>query len=199
MDPTTSHIVSKWFEKKYSQVDLEVAPLAINCKKGCDWCCYQSIEILNWEEPLILEFINNQLSKSQKKIVKHRLVEWFNYFDQLVPGKPETTIHDIFILLNQKHGSDRVPCVFLHQHLCLIYPVRPMCCRIHVAGENVEFCKANPLNEASAEAITIRKKVLNEIIHKIPTSLNLLNFAVARLLGLDYRNRKIEDHLLQSV
>ena len=198
MDSITSHIVGKWFQNKYNEVDLQLAPVSKICKKGCDWCCYQSIEILNWEEPLILEYINTKLSPSQKRIVKQRLEEWFNYFDRIVTGKTEVTIHELFIQLNQQQGTDRFPCVFLHHHLCLIYPVRPMCCRMHVTGENVELCKADPLCEASSEAINLRKKVLNEIIHKIPTSLNLLNFAVARLLGLGYRNRKIEDHLLQS-
>ena len=57
MDEITSKIVSNWFRKKYAEIDQAMIPFASKCKKGCDWCCYQSIEILNWEEPLILDFI----------------------------------------------------------------------------------------------------------------------------------------------
>lgn len=200
MDPTTAHIVGKWFEKKYHEVDLKVAPYASRCHKGCDWCCYQPIELLNWEEPLILEYIHHQLSPAQKKIVKKRLQNWFDDFDQLVPGKSAQTAHDLFIQLKQKQGDHALPCVFLHQHQCLIYPVRPIYCRMYVPGEDPVRCIYQPSDKDDLSAVgSLRKNVVNDIIRKIPSTLNLLNFAVARLFNLDYRTRHIDDQLLQGI
>ncbi|MFA9388579.1 MAG: YkgJ family cysteine cluster protein [Prolixibacteraceae bacterium] len=199
MDSTTSHIVSKWFEKKYREIDLQLADLSPQCAKGCDWCCYQSIEILNWEEPLILEFINSQLSKRQKNRIKKKLIDWFDYLDQKIPLKPILTTEDVFEKFQQMQGGDRKPCIFLHKHECLIYPVRPISCRTHVAEQKVLGCIENPLQDSSDEATNLRIRILNEIIRKLPSSLELLNFAVAKMFELGYRKRPIEYHTLEAL
>ncbi|MBN2806393.1 MAG: hypothetical protein JXR22_07015 [Prolixibacteraceae bacterium] len=200
MDSTTAHIVGKWFEKKYREVDQQVAPYATSRHNGCDGCCFQPIEILNWEEPLILEYIHQKLSPAQKRIVKQRLENWFDDFDQLVPGKSIQSAHDLFLQIQQKQGTQPLSCIFLHQHQCLIYPVRPIYCRMFVPEEDPEHCHQKPsLNDHSTATGLLQNKVVNDIIRIIPSTLNLLNFAVARLFNLDYRTRHLDDQLLQSM
>lgn len=199
MDSKTSHIVSHWFEKKYQEIDQQLAQLPTQCAKGCDWCCYQSIEILEWEEPLIMEYVDHQLSEKQKNRIKKRLVKWFDYFDENVPNRPQLTIEDIFVRFQLSQGDDRKPCVFLEKHECMIYPVRPICCRTHVVNQQAKGCIDNPLRDAMAEAENIRISVVNDIIKKIPTSLKLLNFSIARLFELTYRTRPIESQILEAL
>lgn len=196
MDSKTSHIVSHWFEKKYQEIDEQLAQLPTKCAKGCDWCCYQSIEILEWEEPLIMEYIDHHLSKKQKNSVQKRLVSWFDYFDNKIPRRPVLTVEDVFERFQKMQGNDRKPCVFLENHECMIYPVRPICCRTHVVKQQAKGCMNNPLRDAMDEADNIRKNVINDIIRKLPTSLRLLNFSVARLFELTYRTRPIESQIL---
>jgi Fe-S-cluster containining protein len=200
MDSKTAHIVGKWFEKKYREVDQQVAPYSISCNKGCEGCCFQPIEILNWEEPLILEYIHHQLTSDQKKIVRRRLKHWFDDFDVLIPGKSTQSAHDLFLQIQRTQGSHPLPCIFLHQHQCLIYPVRPIYCRMFDPGEDPERCKYKPSIEDDSTTIgSLRKKVVNDIILKIPSTLNLLNFAVARLFNLNYRTRHLDEQLLQGI
>lgn len=199
MDSTTSHIVGKWFEKKYHEIDLQLAQFSTPCAKGCDWCCHQSIEILDWEEPLILEYINTNFTKKQKSAIKKKLVNWFDYFDQKIPAKPILSVEDVFERFQQMQGKERKACVFLDKHECMIYPVRPISCRTHMVKQQTKGCINNPLRDSMDEAERIRKNVLNDIIHKLPSSLNLLNFAVARLFELTYRTRPLEYHTLESL
>ena len=188
MDSKTSHIVSHWFEKKYHEIDLQLAQLPTQCAKGCDWCCYQSIEIIEWEEPLIIEYVDHQLSKKQKGRIKKRLINWFDYFDKKIPLRPILTTEDVFDRFQKMQSGDRKPCVFLEDHECMIYMVRPLCCRTHMVKQQAKGCIDNPLRDAMDEAENIRKNFLNEIIRKLPTSLKLLNYSVAKIFELTYIN-----------
>ena len=199
MDATTSHIVSHWFEKKYHEIDLQLAKIPAQCTKGCDWCCYQSIEILEWEEPLIIEYVDHQLSSKQKNRIKKRLVSWFDYFDKKIPVRPILTTEDVFERFHKMQGNDRKPCIFLENHECMIYPVRPICCRTHVVQQQAKGCIENPLCDAMDEAEKIRKNFLNDIISKLPTCLKLLNFSVAKIFSLTHRLRPMEYHTLDCI
>lgn len=197
MDTKTTKIIADWFIQKYLEIDQLMIPLSKKCKRGCDWCCYQSVEILNWEKPLILNYISEKLSDNQKTTIKKKLLLWLNYFNIMMPSKNILSVDDVFVKFQQKQRKDRIACPFLHQHNCLIYLVRPLSCRMHVAENGPAQCKANPLNDASDDAISLRKKILEEIIIAVPTRLELLNFAVAPLLGLSNKIKKMDYPLLQ--
>jgi len=57
MDTSTKNIIVQYFQHLYDETDQQMALLKPVCKRGCPWCCYQSVEILNWEEPTIKQFI----------------------------------------------------------------------------------------------------------------------------------------------
>lgn len=183
MDPETSKIVAQWFKQKYDEIDRKMDRLSASCKRGCDWCCYQSIEILNWEEPLILNYISNQLSCTQKSRIKAKLSHWFNYFDLKTSGKKELLADEVFLKFQQQQAIDRFPCIFLHQRECVIYPVRPLCCRMHITQHHPDICKKVSLMDAHPRAQKLRIEVLASIVSNIPTTLTLLNFSAAQLFG----------------
>lgn len=198
MNNKTSEIIANWFERKYAEVDQLMVPFSTNCKRSCDWCCYQSIEILNWEKPLIINYISEKLSDNKKRIVKQNLTFWLNYFNQMVPSNAILSVDDVFVKFQQQQGKDRIACPFLHQHECVIYPVRPLSCRMHVAENGPIACRANPLNDASPNAVILRKNILKEIVDAVPTQLELLNLAVAYTFGLSHMVRHIECAILKS-
>lgn len=192
MDTKTSSIVANWFHHKYTEVDQQMLPLKKACKKGCDWCCYQSVEILNWEEPLIISYIEKHFSALKKTELKNKLTEWFNYFDKSIGKVDVLSYDDVFVKFHEKQALDRIPCPFLENHICSIYEVRPICCRMHIVGI-VEKCKADLLCDATKEAELLRKEFLSKIVNEISTKLNLLNFAVAGLFDLSHRKCKIKN------
>lgn len=199
MDEVTSKIVADWFRKKYRKIDQDMTTLSYVCKKGCDWCCYQSIEILNWEEPLILNYISEKISIDQKLILEEKLTDWFNYFDTVMPRKSELSTEDVFIDFHNAIAKDQIACLFLENHMCGIYPVRPISCRMHIANDGPLACMEDALKDSSFDAEQLRKKYLAEISEKLPTSLGLLNFSVAKILGLSHRIRKVEENLLEGI
>lgn len=199
MNPKTAQTIAQWFKRKYLEVDRMMFPLEQNCKKGCDWCCYQSVEILNWEEPLILEFLSLELSPILKIKIKERLIEWFDYFNRIMPEGKVLSSNDVFENLHQQQAGDCIACPLLNHHECLIYPVRPLSCRMHVAEFGPEACMINPLNDATSHAVKLRKKVLAEIVDQIPTNLTLLNFAIAPYFKLGHMVRDIEFTLLSGL
>lgn len=199
MDSETSQYVAGWFKKKYREIDRMMLPLSNSCIRGCDWCCYQSVEILNWEEPLISNYISNHFSSTQKSKIKEKLENWFDYFDSRMPRKKMLQVNDVFLKFQQQQAKDRFPCVFLQDHECSIYSVRPLCCRMHVTDQSSNMCKNNPLMDSSPKAEQLRKSVLASIADRVPTSLRLLNFSVAPLFKLQHRIREIDYPLLKGI
>jgi Fe-S-cluster containining protein len=179
--------IAQWFQLKYKEVDKQMSSLTKVCKRGCDWCCYQSVQILNWEEPLILSYISTQLDSDQKEMIKTRLLLWFEHLDQFFKGRKHLTMEELFVDFNHQQDSHSLPCVFLHCHECLIYPVRSLCCRMHIVDVDPDYCIVDPLRDASPAAEGLRKKVLRDIVDQVPTTLRLLNFSIAPLFGLEHR------------
>ena len=199
MDNKAYEIIAKWFKLKYAEIDKLMMPYSNVCKRSCDWCCYQSIEILNWEKPLILKYIRKNISNDQFSIIKFQLIQWLKYLKLKTNGKKTLNFNDVFIEFQQNHGNEEQACVFLHQHDCLIYQVRPLCCRMHVAEKDQTFCKKNALNDASPKAKALREKVVGEIVRSVPTRLELLNIAVLPVFGLSLNEIEIEYPLLQDL
>lgn len=199
MDEVTSKVVSGWFRKKYAEIDREIESLSVCCKKGCDWCCYQSIEILNWEQPLILQHLEKNFTEKQKHKVSHQLKLWFDYFDLRMSKKKKLTLDDVFVDFQCMVAADKIPCLFLENHKCTIYDVRPISCRMHVESRNPEKCRLNPLRESMPKSETMRRHLLGEIVDKLPTSLTLLNFAVAPLFGMKHRLPALEFNELHPI
>lgn len=199
MDEVTFKIVSERFRQKYDEVDKELQNVPTACAKGCDFCCHKSIEILNWEEPLILEYIEKNLSELQKNNIKRQLNLWFDYFDLRMPKKRVLNVYDVFVDFNRAVAKDRIPCMFLEDHQCLIYPVRPISCRTHSVNTSVQKCKEDPLRESSTEAKCVRQKVYAGIAHQLPSYLTLLNFSIARIFGLEGRVRMADEKLFEEI
>ncbi|MDA3929004.1 MAG: YkgJ family cysteine cluster protein [Prolixibacteraceae bacterium] len=197
MDQATSNIVAKWFQKKYQFLDKQMIPYSMRCIVGCDSCCHQSVEILNWEVPLISNYIVNNLSIDQKLFLKKQLKLWFDYFDLRMPIRKVLRSKYIFDTFHKQVAKDKIPCLFLEEKKCIIYPVRPLSCRLHVGINGPENCKENPLNDTIPEAEELRKKVLSDILLKLPTTLTLLNFAIAPLFSLEHRIPKFEEVQLE--
>ena len=96
----------------------------IDCKKNCDWCCYQSVFILPHEAIFIYTRLTETLSKKEFEEIAGKINE-----KNLVTGKmkiPELIHH-------------KKPCPFLLEKSCSIYPFRPVACRIHLSS-SVKSC-----------------------------------------------------------
>jgi Fe-S-cluster containining protein len=191
MDTATSNTIVQYFQRLYNDTDQRMALLNPVCQRGCPWCCYQSVEILNWEEPLITKYIEENIIEEKKEGIRKNLENWFDFFDRVTKDKAELTMHDAFDIINKQQAKERIPCPFLTNKKCSIYKVRPLSCRCHIAIDNSEKCIENPLLDSTIESERYRKKVVSDIVRNIPTTLRLLAFVVAPCFGIEHRTKPI--------
>jgi Fe-S-cluster containining protein len=199
METTTSDTIIRYFRHLYNKTDMQMASLNPVCKRGCPWCCFQSVEILNWEEPLICKFFREDIKGSEKEKIKRNLEYWFDFFDRATLGKNKLTMHDAFSLLNRLHASEKIPCPFLDDSECKIYKVRPLSCRCHIAINSSNNCKRNPLFDSTPESELYRKIVISDIVNNLPTTLKLLAYVAAPFFELEQRIKPIYHTILETV
>lgn len=112
----------------------------IDCKKGCEWCCYQPIFALSYEMEYLNDFVKNNFDSTAQNKIKAKAQQKNNKLKLLTDAD----------LLNSKH-----PCPLLEKGACVAYEVRPMACRIYLS-KNVNTCLQfykNPENEMSIPAL----------------------------------------------
>ena len=97
----------------------------VDCQEGCSWCCRQTVLILPYEafymmvymeenlEPALLKKIQNKI-RDKNRITSRMKVQEFLHF--------------------------KSPCPMLHEDSCIIYPARPMACRIYLSSD-IESCR----------------------------------------------------------
>ena len=94
----------------------------LDCKARCSYCCHVRVEAL---EPEIF-----QIAKELKKLLPEKLDE--------LTGRLRShaaTINGVSVF------DHRIPCPFLEDELCSIYPIRPAVCR-KAHSFDVEKCKS---------------------------------------------------------
>lgn len=108
------------------------------CKAGCSYCCCQTFQIgyaesvaiayyLLQHPELLLPFLGSALER-EKKITPYR-----ELLTQVQDGSMSVTAAAEFYKL-------KIPCEFLNDHLCEIYPVRPLICDAYISMAPPKIC-----------------------------------------------------------
>ena len=93
--------------------------LAVDCRKGCSFCCSQAVLASPHEVLAIHEFLRNSLSAGTERI-KMRAADKHSETKHMSAKEFLHFIH---------------PCPFLEHGDCLVYPVRPMACRCYLSSD----------------------------------------------------------------
>jgi len=107
----------KRITRAYQIIDAlaaEVGKVAL-CKQGCSHCCYQSVLIPLWEARRIAKFSGRKINH----------IAGFGH-DNDTPEQ-----------LRDRHCG--TSCPFLTNGNCMVYPVRPFVCRLHLSVDNDVF------------------------------------------------------------
>ena len=83
-----------------------------DCKAGCNWCCYQPVQVSSPEVFRIVHFIRSMSDSDREKLVSR-----LRHLDKRTHG-----------ISHKKRSKLRLPCAFLKEGLCSIYSVRPLAC-----------------------------------------------------------------------
>jgi len=95
------------------------------CGIGCSWCCYQAVFASTHEVLLIKDYLNNNFAKEVIEGVK-------KVADEKTSRTKDVKGYDLLKI--------KGACPLLKNGVCMIYPVRPMACRIYLSSD-VNVCK----------------------------------------------------------
>lgn len=86
---------------------------SVACCAGCSWCCYQTIAVSAPEIFRLVDFLRESLTGERLQSVVERL----RGLDRETRGMTATTRDKL-----------RLPCAFLVDSRCSVYPARPLAC-----------------------------------------------------------------------
>ena len=89
---------------------------AIACQSGCDCCCYLNVPVSKPESQLIAYHLRRSLTDLERRTLAERIGKIAQRLETVNPSD---------------RLSQKIPCVFLKNGQCLVYPVRPAACRDH--------------------------------------------------------------------
>jgi Fe-S-cluster containining protein len=105
--------------------DLEPESPEYACRKGCSHCCHQSVMVTAAEALHTAKFLRDNLSESEVLRLRDRVAARARQAEGLD---------------NNQRMDKRIPCAFLIDNICTIYPVRPLQCRGGFS-EDSEYCR----------------------------------------------------------
>ncbi|MEM9771818.1 MAG: YkgJ family cysteine cluster protein [Cyanobacteria bacterium P01_D01_bin.73] len=94
----------------------EKSSRAIACQSGCDCCCHLHVPASKPEIQLLLRHLRRSLTQKEQDDLR---------------GRIEKTSQRITKVSHRDRLSRKIPCIFLKNGQCLVYPVRPAACRDH--------------------------------------------------------------------
>ena len=176
----------KQLKEVYSQVDQEIGKNEMICQKGCPFCCHQSVTVAAFEGSYIESFVLNKMPKHIRRIVKANIKRWFSFFNANTPER-QLTKQDL-PEVERRQAIEGVPCPFLVNNVCSIYPVRPLVCRTYFVNDDVSLCQQNPSRDGDVKGRDIRDRYFKHVFEiQGSTYMRLLPYSVAE--KLEYKGR----------
>ncbi len=146
--------------------DAKAAGLTISCHKGCGVCCRQIVPISHLEAWHIRDVIDRMPPERRRAVearfadARRRLEAWPQFGRLLDPdGIADTEARQIGL----DYFRLGVPCPFLEEGACSIYPDRPAKCREYLVVTPPEFC-ANP-SEGKVATVELPGKISHKLFH----------------------------------
>lgn len=118
----------KWTDQAILDfTSLESLPEPLDCKPGCHYCCY-NLPMVAPPEALFMGYhVEQNFTDQAKEEIGIRLEMILYRIKDLSP-------YDVAMIRHE------LPCIFLEDSLCQVYPVRPAVCRA-CASTSAEHCK----------------------------------------------------------
>ncbi|MFH0837278.1 MAG: YkgJ family cysteine cluster protein [Candidatus Aenigmatarchaeota archaeon] len=123
----------------------------VTCYKGCDICCHQPVSSALEEALLIYLFLRDNDDITKLALSKYddwrKLAGSVEEYDigmreSMIAGlSGKRGLSDDTVRYIEKYNAKNNPCPFLSEHVCTIYPVRPVACRNMLSLDDPEMCK----------------------------------------------------------
>jgi Fe-S-cluster containining protein len=170
----------------YHNVDLlidafsqrcESDSIPVACHMGCQWCCHQAVFASTHEMVVLMDYLEKRFSPEVVEDIKQKAQAKEEKLSGLSPQEALNTSH---------------PCPFLRKGSCMVYPVRPLGCRIYLSS-NEESCKAKYEHPEDPKAVP----ALFDFTLKAGRQLNEGFAAALKEEGLSVEEHRIEHIFLR--
>jgi len=123
---------------------MEKKGLKITCRIGCNACCRQVIPISESEAVYLAELVKSMPSQKQIE-VRRRFQETINKLEESGHLQQSRRIKNLEKVqpehrLQLEKSRQQIPCPFLENECCMIYPQRPMICREYLVTSPSSHC-----------------------------------------------------------
>lgn len=125
----------------------------VSCKKGCSWCCHQSVQVNGLEGKHLWSILpRNGISQEQKRVAIELAIEK---------------------KLNQKEyakrlGLSKSRCAFLDERgECSIYEKRPLVCRYYTVYEHPDKCKPLTVPDTMITGLPVFMAILEAVMFEL--------------------------------
>ncbi|ELC8463801.1 SEC-C motif-containing protein [Clostridium perfringens] len=141
--------------KFYSDLDkILLNDVKFKCKVDCCECCSDYFYISEEEFLVIMNYMITHFSENEINIIRKKAKEYMKHIE--IINKDEfielNNIQEGIREINGIHEILRVntniklPCVFLKEGRCSIYPVRPTVCRLFGSVSKILYCNNMEIN-----------------------------------------------------
>jgi len=149
----------------------------VDCHMGCQWCCNQAVFASTHEMVVVADYLEKRFSP-----------------DTIAEIKEKARVKEVQLtgLTPKEVLNTSLPCPLLRKGTCMVYPVRPMGCRIYLSSSE-KSCHAKFKNPEDPTAIP----KLFDFTLKAGRQLNEGFAASLREEGLNIQEHRIEHILLK--
>lgn len=177
-----------WYQKLVSTASRKIREwenlhrLSNSCTPGCSDCCYHPVVITRMEGLIIYTFV-----------IEHHLEHFFakilnitRTIEEKLPKLPSLDNEKLVQEFRKKYFDLRIPCPFLFENKCVIYPVRPTNCVTYLFYGDPSTCKSDSSPALGVQFNAVEAWMLYEMrlfveINRTKVDLRLLNSEIALL------------------
>ncbi|WP_430827478.1 YkgJ family cysteine cluster protein [Chryseobacterium indologenes] len=160
------------------------------CTTGCAHCCYQLIEVFDFEKQSIKNAVS-KLDDETKQTIKENLESWFVFFNRNAPDNKVLDAQDLLQNFHFLHPLNKHGCPLLVNNLCSIYNSRPLACRIHVVESNPSECEKDPYRASSKDSFDIRTNLSQQMAQK-KHYMTLLPYILSEVINIESKIKPIK-------
>jgi len=102
-------------------------PEPLDCKPGCHYCCYNLPVVTPLEALFMGHHVDQVFTDQEKKKIADRI-------EKILKRIKGMRTYEIVMMRHE------LPCIFLEDEMCMVYPVRPVVCRA-CTSTSAEHCK----------------------------------------------------------
>jgi Fe-S-cluster containining protein len=150
---------------------LAQAGRAVSCRYGCASCCRQLVPISLFEAEALAAWIHSLPESAQQQLAQR--------FHQTLHSLAASGVLDCLLNISKDDWSpasevhrrlaidyfhQHIPCPFLVDESCSVYPIRPLACREYLVTSPPELCAAPSTEQVQGVPMPLRfSRALNQI------------------------------------